>query len=225
MAFVAALALFLAAWNNLANLHPGFARWYAVVNVAVTLALLAVGRAIGVSWTAVGLAADRLEEGLLGGGAVAAAVALAYGLALAVPRLRPLLHDARVAGLAPRTVAFGALVRIPLGTVVLEEVAFRGLLLAAWTQVQPVPAAVLGSSVVFGVWHVVPTLALLDANGVRGGRRRALATALAVLATAAAGVGLCALRLVTGSLLAPVLVHLATNSLGLVAAARVTPRP
>jgi hypothetical protein len=49
-----------------------------------------------------------------------------YAVALVFPGLRPLLTDARVAGLDGGELAYRLLVRIPLGTVLWEEVAFRG---------------------------------------------------------------------------------------------------
>lgn len=219
------LATFLALWNNVANRVPGFQRAYVAVNLCLAAALLAWARSRGLSWVELGLGGEALGRGLVVGGAVAALVALGYGFALGVPRLRRLLADARVAGLGPRAIAFGALVRVPLGTVVLEEVAFRAVLLALWSAEQPATVAVVASSAVFGLWHVVPTLELLDANEIRGTRTRARAVAGAVLATALAGAGLCALRLLTDSLAAPTLVHIATNSVGLIAAHIATRRP
>lgn len=211
------LAVLLALWNNLANLHPAFPRRYVPVNLLLAVALLAAARATGLSWDALGLAPALLGAGLAWGGMVAAGVALVLGVPFGVPALRPLLRDQRVAVLTGRQLAHLAAVRIPLGTVVLEEVAFRGVLLAAWARVEPDPVAVAVSSAAFGLWHVVPTLLLLRANRVG---RVVPGIAAGVLATAAAGALLCALRLVSGSLLAPALVHLATNSLGALAAWR-----
>ena len=134
--------------------------------------------------------------------------------------LRLLLTDARVEGLDGAAVAARALVRIPFGTVLVEEVAFRGVLQAAATRLLPLPAATALSCAVFGVWHVRPALNGLAANDLAAGP---LATGGAVLATclwtAAAGLLFTWLRLRSGSLLAPVLLHLATNSLGVLAAA------
>lgn len=219
------LAVFLAVWNNVTNRVPGFQRVYVPVNLALAAALVALGRRLGLSWAALGLGGAGLGRGLAVGAGLAVLVAAAYAAALASPRLRPLLADGRVAGLGPRAVAFGALVRIPLGTVATEELAFRAVLLAVWSAQQPVGVAVICSSAVFGLWHVVPTLELLDANGVRGRGPRVRAVAGAVVATAVAGAGLCALRLLTGSLAAPVLVHLATNSVGLIASSLATRDP
>ena len=70
-----------------------------------------------------------------------------------------------------------------------------------------------------GIWHVRPTLDGLAVNGLaRGPVATGAAVLLGCLGTAAAGVLFTALRLRSGSLLAPVLLHLATNSAGLGAA-------
>jgi membrane protease YdiL (CAAX protease family) len=99
-------------------------------------------------------------------------------------------------------------VRIPLGTVVLEEVAFRAALPAL---LSPVAAAAL-----FGLWHIAPTAKALDVNGV--GRHRVAAVAGAVAVTAIVGLFLWELRVATGGLAAPALVHVAANSGATVAA-------
>ena len=149
-----------------------------------------------------------------------ALVAVGYAAALAVPGVRPLLADARIARLDAVELAYNVLVRIPLGTVLWEEVAFRGVLLAALARVVPLRTAVAVSAVVFGVWHIRPTLSALAINDLAAGPVSVgLAVLLGCLGTAVAGVLMSWLRLRSGSLLAPALLHLATNSLGALAAA------
>lgn len=214
----ATLAVVLGAWNNgLGGLLPGP---YAAVNAAATAALLLVARGAGLSWHELGLSPARLAGGARWGGAAAVGVAAGLAVALAVDGLRPLLVDARVAALGPAELAHRALVRIPLGTVVWEEVAFRGVLLAALARALPPVRAVAVSAAVFGVWHVRPTIGAVAANDLADGAvGLALLVLAGCLATAAAGVLFAWLRLRSGSLLAPVLLHLATNVLGLLAAA------
>ncbi|SNS17018.1 CAAX protease self-immunity [Geodermatophilus pulveris] len=211
----------LLAWNNLlVHRLPGRPGSYVVANVAAAGVLLAAARAAGLSWAELGLDRRRLAPGARWGGGCAAAVAAGYAVALALPALRPLLADGRVARLDAAELAGQALVRIPLGTVLWEEVAFRGVLLAALARLLPRAGAVGVSAAVFGLWHVRPTLGALAANDLAGPPlARAGAVLLACLATAAAGVLFAALRERSGSLLAPALLHLATNSLGLLAAA------
>jgi membrane protease YdiL (CAAX protease family) len=221
LAFATALVLVLSAWNNVVVTRlPGYPGSYVVANVAAAGALLAAARVSRLSWEDLGLARRRLPAGLSWGGASFALVACGYAVALAVPCLRPLLTDARVAGLDGGELAYQVLVRIPLGTVLWEEVAFRGVLLAALSRLVSVRAATAASAAVFGIWHIRPTLSALAANDLVGGPvLRALAVLLACLFTALAGVLFACLRLRSGSLLAPALLHLAANTLGTLAAA------
>jgi membrane protease YdiL (CAAX protease family) len=221
LAFATALVLVLSAWNNVVVTRlPGYPGSYVVANVAAAGALLAAARVSRLSWEDLGLARRRLPAGLSWGGASFALVACGYAVALAVPGLRPLLTDARVAGLDGGELAYQVLVRIPLGTVLWEEVAFRGVLLAALSRLVSVRAATAASAAVFGIWHIRPTLSALAANDLVGGPvLRAVAVLLACPFTALAGVLFACLRLRSGSLLAPALLHLAANTLGTLAAA------
>jgi len=218
--FAVGLSLALLAWNNLVHLLPGASAAYVPLNLAATAAVTAAARRSGLSASDLGLRRDRLWAGARWGGAVAAVVAGALAVAWAVPALHPLLDDARVQRLSPGAVAYHALVRIPLGTVLFEEVAFRGALFGALAPTSGRVRAALASSAVFGLWHVRPTLGLLDANDVADDpAARAVAVAAAVLFTAAGGLFFCALRVRSGSTLAPIVAHASTNSLGLLASA------
>jgi uncharacterized protein len=217
-ALTGGLTAVLAAWNNLVVPRlPGYPGSYVAANLTAAGATLAAARWAGLTWAEVGLARGALPAGLRWGGSCAAPVAVGYGVGIAVPALRPLLTDARIAGMDGAQLAYQAAVRVPFGTVLWEEVAFRGVLLAAGARVLSLPAATAVSSAVFGIWHIRPTLAALAANDVVGAR--VVPVALACLGTAAAGIAFTLLRLGSGSLLAPALLHVATNSLGSLAAA------
>jgi membrane protease YdiL (CAAX protease family) len=218
---VGPLVVLLAVWNNVVVPRlPGRPGVYEGANGTATAVLLGVAGAAGLSPAELGLARDRLRAGAAWGAAAAAVVASGLAAGLAVPSLRPLLRDARVAGLDDGAVAYRALVRIPVGTVLWEEVAFRGVLLAALSRLLPRAGAVGVSAAVFGLWHVRPTLGALAANDLADGPlARAGAVLLACLGTAAAGGLFAELRERSDSLIAPALLHLATNSLGLLAAA------
>lgn len=221
LAFVAPLVLFLGAWNNVVVPRlPGGPGSYVVVNVAATGLLLMAARAAGISWEELGLARRRVPAGMRWGGLCSAVVAVGCASALAIPAVRPLFADARLAGADGAQVAYQVLVRIPLGTVLWEEVAFRGVLLAALTRMVSPPAAIGASAVVFGFWHVRPTLSAVAANDLAGGPvARFLVVLLGCAVTAGAGCLFAWLRVRSGSLLAPVLLHLATNTLGTLTAA------
>jgi len=206
------------------GLRPWHNRWYARLNAAATGAALAAARGSGFTAGDIGIGRGRWLPGRLGSGLAAGATA-GWLLIAVLPATRPLLDDKRVAGLDGRAVAYQALVRIPVGTALWEETAFRGVLQAALRRVMPSTAAILVTSAVFGVWHVRPTLQALRVNGLAADRRPALAgTCAGVAGTAAAGVLLSWLRARSGRLAAPVLLHAAVNSGALVAAQAIAAR-
>jgi CAAX protease family protein len=226
--FAVASCVVLAAYNNVAGMLPWHGRRYTVLNVGATGAALAAAAASGLTATDLGLGCEELVPGLRLGSAAAAATAGGWALIAAVPATRPALRDDRIAGMSGREVAYQALVRIPLGTVLWEETAFRGVLQAALGRVMPMGAAIAVTSCVFGIWHIGPTAAALRINGLAGAPGKTVAGVTAgVAATAAGGVLLSWLRTRSGSLAAPILLHLATNCGGALAAwavARLEPR-
>lgn len=193
--------------------------WYVPVNLLATIGLLWLAHRIHLTTGELGLQREHVPSGLSWGLAAGLVVAAVLALGAAIPATRPLFDDARTAGIGSGLLAYRALVRIPLGTVLLEEVAFRSVLLATWRRVASLPSAVIGSSVVFGLWHIRPAIDLLLENDVAaGGPARVLAVLGAVAVTTVAGIAFCWLRIKSGSLLAPVLAHLAANSLATVLA-------
>jgi membrane protease YdiL (CAAX protease family) len=221
--FAVASCVVLAAYNNLAGMLPWHRRRYTLLNVGATGAALAAAAASGLTAADLGLGREELRPGLRLGSAAAAATAAGWVLIAAVPATRPVLRDDRITGLSGREVAYQALVRIPLGTVLWEETAFRGVLQAALGRVMPAGPAVAVTSCIFGIWHIGPTAAALRINGLTGGPGRTLAGVSAgVAATAAGGVLLSWLRTRSGSLAAPILLHVATNSMGALTAWAIT---
>ena len=220
MAFAAAACIALAGYNNLAGVRPWHRRWYPAVNALAATGMLAAAAASGLTAADLGLRRDQLLSGLSLGSAAAAPVVAAFGLAALAPATRPLLNDQRVAGLDRRQLAYHVLLRIPVGTVAWEEIAFRGVLRAALRRVLAEPAATAVASAVFGIWHIRPTAEALAANRLATDRGARIAAVSAVTAgTAAAGALLSLLRARSGSLAAPVLLHLAANCAGPLASA------
>jgi membrane protease YdiL (CAAX protease family) len=210
LALVAAVTV-LAASNLVSNrLWP---QGYLVWNLTMAGVLLLLARAGGLTRDDLGLGGDRLRRGLALGALAAAAVGLFYAAAVALPATREAFVDDRAA--APLTaVLFVALVRVPLGTVVLEELAFRGVLPAlvggGWWR------ATLVSSGLFGLWHVLPAMGAPNAvSGALGSTGAVVGT---VLFTTAAGVVFRASQRWSGHLVTPMLLHAATNSLGVLVA-------
>jgi len=225
VAFAAAVCVVLAGYNNLVGLRPWHRRWYPVVNGCAAAAALGVAAASGLSIGDLGLGRDRLGAGLKLGSAAAAPVVAGFGLAAVIPGGRRLLDDQRIAGLDGRQLAYQVLLRIPVGTVAWEEIAFRGVLQAALRRMLAEPSATAVGCVVFGLWHIRPAAEALAVNRLAAGRGARIFAVTAVAAgTAGAGALLCLLRERSGSLAAPVLLHLAANCAGPLASALARPR-
>jgi uncharacterized protein len=189
-----------------------------LLNLCATGAALSAAAASGLTAADLGFNRVTWRGGRLGAG-LAAGVAAGWLLLAVVPAARPVLNDKRITILNERAVAYQALIRIPIGTVLWEETAFRGVLQAALRRTMPESAAIVVTGGVFGVWHVRPTLEALRANGLAADRTQAVVRVFAgSAAMAAAGVFLSWLRARSGSLTEPVLLHLATNCGGLITA-------
>jgi membrane protease YdiL (CAAX protease family) len=103
-----------------------------------------------------------------------------------------------------------------VGTALLEEVAFRGVLLAMLTRRLGVAWGIAGSSLGFGLWHVVPSMDLATANAAVGsvvGGLAAWAPVIGMVAAGLAGGFLCLLRIRYDHLVAPLAVHATSNGL------------
>ncbi len=202
-------------------------RAYVPTSVATAASLLGVLRLVGLTWSDAGLARADLARGARWAPTLVMLVAVGY-LASALPaNTRRMFLDRRVEEAGVGSAAYQVLVRIPLGTVALEEVAFRGVLFELLRDRHGAVGGTAISSPLFGLWHVLSARELPTLNPVAGRMfhtRPELVVAPTLAATALAGGVLCELRRQSGSLLAPMALHWASNALGYVTAFVVTRR-
>lgn len=195
---------------------------YVPWNLTVAAGLVSMARRAGCSDEELGLDRRYLGPGARLGAGLAAAVVVAHAAAWTSTRGRAAFDDRRVTELDTGQARYHALVRIPLGTALAEEVFFRGVLPAVLASPRHPSLARWGSSGLFGLWHVLPSQ-LLAGRNQRAGRLAARAgpaalVSLAVAGTAVAGVALHEARRRGRHLVAPVLVHLAINLSGFLGA-------
>jgi uncharacterized protein len=206
------LATALVAYNNVLSRWPPFnGPLYVPLNLVLALVLILVGLGpLNLSTQVIGSDTD-LGDLLLG-------TAIGAGLSLPLFALR--ISDRRLAGLRGRALLYQTLVRVPLGTAVTEEIAFRGVLFAAASaEGFPEPAAI--ASLAFGLWHVGPTYILIHVNRPDASTRtKVLVIAAGIVATSVVGLMLIELRIETGGLVAPIALHASLNSLATLAAVR-----
>ena len=121
-ALVLAVAL---VWNLAANLWLPRAL-YVPGALLTAAALVAVAvRVGGLGPAELGLGRGDLGRGLVFGLGAAAAVAAVLAAGAAWPETRGLFEDRRAEGASVTAVLYLALVRVPLGTVVVEETQYR----------------------------------------------------------------------------------------------------
>jgi membrane protease YdiL (CAAX protease family) len=189
------------------------------VGVLGAVGVVVVTRAGRLDWHDLGVSRRSLRRGLVWSagffGLFAAGFALVALLARGLPPLAEWVQGLEVQDVGPDSALFQALVAIPLGTVLVEEVAFRSALPALLGRAGlGARTAIVASASMFGLWHVAPSLTAAMGNPARDLPVWAVVVGTVVFTTTA-GVGLGWLRHRSGSLLPPMFVHLATNSLGL----------
>lgn len=192
-----------------------------MVNISFTLLAVALGFLAGLSKDDIGLSPQNLLHGLpviLGLGLVIL-IGTIVGTRLAV--IRAAMKGESWFSATRRQLIYAIGIRIPLSTVLLEEVLFRGIMLGLLLQVFVPVWALLISSLLFGLWHISPAVAQLESNESMATNlqkpHKQLFILTTVLTTSFAGLAFGGLRLWTGSLLAPWLIHWAINASGVVA--------
>ena len=188
----------------------------AILKVAIVAGFLTWARAsAGLSWRELGLARADAGAGLRLGAAAALIIAAGIAVLVAVPASRSYFQVHHVAVDSGAQRVLEPLVFIPLGTVVYEEVIFRGVLLGAMLRSGSRTRAIIVTSVAFGLWHVPP--ALTDARGHTAfGALGVVAGTIAI--TTLAGVLFAWLRLRSRSVVAPMLGHIGTDSFAYIGA-------
>src|SRR5690242_15866173 len=157
---IAAVLILLLAANVLDHEIHGLAIWLAVPGSAL---LIGLARWIGLTWDELGMGGAHLRTGAIYAACAIGLVAAIYAVALLIPATRRGFLDSRYhVGIGDAFVtAFG---RIPLGTILFEEVAFRGVLWALISRLRTPLTALAVTSGLFGLWHVLPSLHLASAN-------------------------------------------------------------
>jgi membrane protease YdiL (CAAX protease family) len=163
-----------------------------------------------------GLAHDHLRGGVRLGMIAAGLITAAVVIVALVPGTAGFFDDDRV-DVSFTDMALRVLVVIPLGTVLVEEVIFRGVLHGLLRRRFDIRPAALGGATAFGLWHLFPVWRSYDdaAFGDLGRWGTILGT---FVATFIAGLGFIWLRHRSGHLIAPVFAHIATNSVPFVVA-------
>ncbi len=204
-----------------ATVVPAWA--YPIVNTAVAAMLVVIALRSGATTEAIGLRLGRrtVLAALMGLACVAAVLAIGWVL----PPIREVFTASPAASLTTGGLLWAVLIRVPFGTVLLEEIAFRGVLpaLLGADGKQWKWRPVLGASALFGLFHLFPALRQgqcdeLAVHSLFCAAGPVFAPAAVMTVAMALGILLCLVRHIGGGLLAPFAVHAAANSAGYVLA-------
>jgi membrane protease YdiL (CAAX protease family) len=209
-AFAVSIALLV--YGNCVSLFANDTRqtFLLYTNLAVMCALVAFALALGTTRRELGLAPGTWMRDAMWGAALGLALAL---IPVAFILIAPFvtgdpLHVEDIDTLAGREIALRVAFRVPVGTALPEEVISRGVLFALWLRASGESAAVLATSLVFALWHIVISFGSVSGAGVV--ERPELVAAGYLLALAGlfiGGVMFAWLRIRTGNVVAPVVVH------------------
>ncbi len=196
--------------------------WHIPFNLGVLAVALFIGRRAGTSWTSMGLRGDRVRRGTRVGLLVMGVIAVGVVLAIAIPSTREIFKDDRVIEHSLWWALAQALIRIPIATAFYEEVLFRGIVFGMLVRRNSPLIAALWTSLLFGFWHILPTIDTLKVNpagdlfsGIAG---FVIAIVGAVGGTMLAGLAFLWIRLYANSTAASILAHIGTNSLAMLGA-------
>jgi uncharacterized protein len=204
------------------------ARTFGLLGPPVAAASLLTAVLVLIAWSAgatradLGLDRTDMFAGLRYGAGAFGIVLLVLIVAAVVPATNGFLHDSR-AQIGGGRLAYELGVSIVLLTAIPEEFAFRGVLLGSALKLWSPWRASLVTSVLFGLWHIAPTLHTMSDNREFAGASASVAGQVllvlgSIAVTSIAGLAFCWLRLRSRSLIAPVMAHIATNGLALTVA-------
>lgn len=212
--YIAVLALY----NIVAYLVDGMLQWVAIVVLLCFTALFI--RRFSLRAADLGVQTSTMLRGLLVGLSISAGIAVIMVLLYAI---HPSFFTDTRYSTTTTSQAVGRLLYMLVHTVLIEELVFRGVLLGIFMRLMHVKKAVIASSLLFGLWHIVPSLNVYATSSAANALIPAFIGTVAVVAgivvaTGFAGVLFSIARVRSGSLLAPVLVHWTINGVGLVLA-------
>lgn len=202
----------------LARLVPK--KYHLLLNIGISALAIIVGLAFGMDWTNMGLSVTHILPGLFVAIIASVIITVATLLIAAIPFLRHYFLGENLSNASGKLVAFEATIRIPLGTALVEEVLFRGVLLGILLMHHSTLVSLVIAAIIFGLWHIFPTINSIEDNAAiakamqhKKGRQYGSVIGVIII-TATAGLIFGWLRIIAGSILAPWLVHWSINASG-----------
>jgi membrane protease YdiL (CAAX protease family) len=187
-----------------------------VATIALYLIVIGVAILAKLNLKSMGLSRDTMTKGVLYALPFMAAIVIG---AIVIFMINPeIFKDTRYQLTSPEML-YTVLLVIPFLTVVIEELAFRGVMFGLLQTVASQFYAIIISSVGFGVWHVFSASGI----GTDGFSQSIVIPKIiliigVILATTIAGAVFTWARIKSGSLITPILIHWTINSTGVILA-------
>lgn len=176
------------------------------------LAIVSIAMLANLDWASVGLSKDNILKGFIFALPFIAVVIIG---AITVFLLNPEVFKDERYNQSSRLVLYTIFITLPLFTVLLEEIAFRGVLFGTLQTIVSQNYAVIVSSLSFGVWHVFSASAV-STTSIPESVPKILIILGIILATTLAGIFLAWARIKSESLVAPILIHWTINATGVI---------
>jgi membrane protease YdiL (CAAX protease family) len=196
-------------------------RFHLYLNIAIAGVAILLGLSFGLNFEQMGLAFNKILPGIFIALTAVGAIVLGTSIIATIPFLRRFFLSDDLAHASGKLITYEATVRVPFGTALIEEVLFRGVLLGLLLQHNSTIIAIIISSIIFGLWHILPTISMLEENKILAKASKDLASRKygsvigVVLITTSAGFIFAWLRIISNSIIAPWLVHWSINSSGM----------
>ena len=215
---ISLIVLILLYGTVLARLVPR--RFHIILNLGIAFTAILLGLGFGLTPREMGISIYTIAYGIVIAAGASVVIAVGTMLIALIPFLRKFFLGDNLSKASGKLIAFEAAIRIPFSTALIEEVLFRGVLLGLLLTNYPTMLALLYSAIVFGLWHIFPTIATLEQNDVtaaaiqRKKRRKYAGIIGTVTITTVAGMIFGYLRILANSIIAPWLVHWTINASG-----------
>lgn len=212
------MVLILLYGTVLARLVPR--KYHLLLNLGIAIVAITLGFGFGLTAKDMGISINTITSGIVIAIAASLIILVSTLIIAVIPPLRRYFLGDNLSNASGKLIAFEAGIRIPFSTALIEEVLFRGVLLGLLLSHHPTLVALLYASVVFGLWHIFPTIATLEQNDAtikaiaNKKHRKYAGVAGTVVITGIAGLLFGYLRILANSIIAPWLVHWTINASG-----------
>jgi len=212
------IVLILLYGTVLARLVPR--RFHIILNIGIALTAIMLGLGFGLTPKDMGISLATITSGIIIAVVASIVITVTTLIIALIPPLRKFFLGDNLSKASGKLIAFEAGIRIPFSTALIEEVLFRGVLLGLLLTHYPTILARLYSSIVFGLWHIFPTIATLEQNDVTAQaiqhkkHRKYAGVTGTIIITTLAGLLFGYLRILANSIIAPWIVHWTINASG-----------